>query len=70
MTTVVNNPAPAVDTGGNSFLIGVIVLIGFVMVILFFGIPAIRRMSPVQVTVPPAQVVVPSKLNVNVTQTK
>ncbi|HUD19317.1 MAG TPA: hypothetical protein VMR81_02670 [Patescibacteria group bacterium] len=70
MTTVVNNPAPAADTGGNSFLIGIIVLIGFVMVLLFFGIPALRRMGPVQVNVPAPQVVVPSKLNVNVTQTK
>jgi len=74
MTTIVNNPAPVVapaseNTGGSSLLIGAIVLIGFVM-LLYFGIPAIRRMGPVQVNVPAPQVVVPGKIDLNVTQTK
>ena len=75
MTTVVNNPAPVVapvaeNTSGSSLLIGAIVLIGFIMILLYFGIPAIRRMGPVQVNVPAPQVVVPAKIDLNVTQTK
>ena len=74
MTTIVNNPAPATsattESGGSSLLIGTIVLIGFVMVFLFFGIPAMRRMGAAQIAVPAPQVVLPSKLNVNVTQSK
>ena len=55
MTTVVNNTAPAPEGGnggGFGFLIGVIVFIGFVAVLLYFGIPAIKRMGPVQVNIP------------------
>ena len=64
MTTVVNTPAPAVapaaNTGGNSFLIGVILLIAFVSVLLYFGIPVIRNMGPIQVNVPAPQINVPA----------
>jgi len=64
MTTVVNNPvpvvAPAENTGGNSFLIGVILLIAAVGVALYFGIPAIQRMGPIQVNVPAPQINVPA----------
>lgn len=70
MTTVVNNPAPAANAEGNSFLVGVIVLIGFVLAFLYFGIPAIRRMGPIQVSMPAPKVVIPDKINVNVNQAK
>jgi hypothetical protein len=71
MTTIVNNPAPQADTGGNGFLIGTIILVGFVsLLFIFYGIPALRRMGPVQVNVPATSVVLPDKLNVNVSQTK
>lgn len=73
MTTIVNNPAPvapAADTGGTGLLIGVIVLIGLVMVVLYFGIPALRRMGPVQLNIPAPQIVMPNKIDVNVTQAK
>ena len=59
MTTVVNNPAPVQekgDGGGTGFLIGVVVLIAFVAVLLYFAIPAIKNMGPVQVNVPAPQV--------------
>jgi len=65
MTTVVNNPAPKTDEGGSSFLVGVILLIGFVMVLLYFGIPAIKNLN-----VPTPQVVIPNKIDVNVKQAK
>lgn len=70
MTTVVNNPAPAANADGSNFLIGVIALIGFVMIILYFGIPVIQRMGAIQIKVPAPQIVVPEKINVNVQQTK
>ncbi|OGK62960.1 hypothetical protein A2334_01865 [Candidatus Roizmanbacteria bacterium RIFOXYB2_FULL_38_10] len=71
MTTVVNNPAPvAAEKEGNSFLIGIIILVGFVAVLLYFGIPAIKQMGPVKVNVPAPQVVIPDKINVNVNQDK
>ena len=70
MTTIVNNPAPAENSGGNVFLIGVIILIGFVALLLYFGIPAIRRMGPIQLDIPAPKVVIPDKINVNVNETK
>jgi hypothetical protein len=71
MTTVINNPAPSNEnSGGNGFLIGVILLIGFVAILLYFGIPAIRRMGPVQVNIPAPEVVMPDKIDVNVNQAK
>lgn len=70
MTTVVNNPAPAANAEGNSFLVGVIVLVGFVLAFLYFGIPAIKRMGPIQMSVPAPQVNIPGKIDVNVNQSK
>jgi len=70
MTTVVNNPTPVSENGGAGFLIGVIVLIGFVVVLIYFGIPAMRRMQPSQTVVPAPQIVIPDKINIDVNQTK
>ena len=71
MTTIVNNPAPSQESsGGSGFLIGVVLLIVFAAVFLYFGIPAIKRMGPIQVNVPAPQVVVPDSVDVNVNQTK
>ena len=70
MTTIVNSPAPASDSGGASFLVAVIALIGFVLILLYFGLPALRRMGPAQLNVPAPQIVVPGKIDVNVNQTK
>lgn len=68
MTTIVNTPAPSESGGGSGFLIGIIILVGFVAVLLYFGIPALKQMGPVQVNVPAPEVVVPNKIDVNVTQ--
>lgn len=74
MSTVVNTPAPvaapAVNTGGNSFFIGVVLLIGFVSILLYFGIPALKRMGPIQINIPATQVNMPDKVDVNVTPAK
>jgi len=70
MTTVVNNPAPTSDSGGSGFLIGIVILVAFVALLLYFGIPALQRMGPVQVNIPTPQVIVPDKIDVNVTPAK
>ena len=66
MATVVNNPAPASDNGGNGFLVGVLILVGFGLLFVYFGIPAIKQMGPIQVNVPAPQINVPDKVDVNV----
>lgn len=72
MTTVVNNPAPAATTesGGSGFLIGAIVLIGFVAILMYLGFMAMGRMRSAQVNVPAPQIVLPDKIDVNVTPAK
>lgn len=70
MTVVVNNPPQTTEQSGSSFLMGAILLIGFVAILLYFGIPALQRMGPIQLNVPAPQVVIPDKINVNVNQTK
>jgi len=86
MTTIVNSPTPAAssnDSGGNGlmFLIGVLVLVGFMAALFYFGYPIVRNMTQqsqisvptpqVNVEAPQApQVVVPDKIDVNVTQPK
>lgn len=68
MTTIVNNPASTESGGGIGLLIGGIILVGLVAVLLYFGIPALKRMGPVQGNAPAAQVVLPNKIEVDVTQ--
>lgn len=67
MTTIVNSPTPTNtnDSGGQSFLIGVIALIGFVFILLYYGLPAIRNMG-----LQTPQVNIPNKIDVNIKQTK
>lgn len=67
MTTVVNNPASQSESGGYGFLLGIIALIVFALIFVFYGVPAFRRMSPAQITVP-TEIKVPENVNVNVTQ--
>lgn len=66
MTTIVNSPSPSADSGGNSFLIGMVVIIGMVILFVYVAMPAFRRMGTPQVNTP-TQVVVPDKIDVNVT---
>lgn len=68
MTTVVNNPAPQTNSNGSGFLIGIIILVGFVVVLLYYGIPAIKNMGPLQLNLPATKIVVPNKIDVNVEQ--
>lgn len=70
MTTVINNPVPVADAKGSGFLVGSIVLIGLVLILLYFLIPALRNMGPIELKVPAPQIVMPDKINVNVQQAK
>lgn len=70
MTTIVNSPAQTKESGGLGFLVGVIVIIGFFIVLLYFGLPMIRNMGPLQLNIPAPQVVMPDKIDVNVNQSK
>lgn len=69
MVTVVNNPAPSSDSSGSGFLIGVIVLVIIGALIWFYGVPAMRK-GTTEINVPPAQINVPSQIDVNVNQPK
>lgn len=75
MTTIVNSTtptqAPASEGAGSGFLIGILVFIVFLVAVLYFGIPALNRMQPVEVNVPATQVnveapqvVIPDKVEV------
>ena len=70
MTTIVNSSTPSNDSGGSGILIGVVALIGFAILFIYFGIPAIRNMGPIQLNVPAPQVAVPGKIDVNIKQSK
>ena len=67
MTTIVNSPTPTNtnDSNGPSFLIGAIVLMGSIIIFLYYGLPAIRNMRPQA-----PQVNIPNKIDVNIKQTK
>ncbi len=69
MTTVVNNPAKQGESGGYGFLLGIIGIAVFVLIFVFYAVPALRRMGPAEITVP-TQINVPENVDVNVTQPK
>lgn len=66
MVTVVNNPPPSDNSGGP---VGMIILLVVLLVLGYlgfvYGLPALRQM---QVGTP--QINIPSKIDVNVNQTK
>ena len=65
MTTIINNPPSNNDNSGGpmGMIIGIIVLIVLVYLGYVYGLPAIRQMRTPQINVP-------SKIDVNVNQTK
>lgn len=67
MTTVVNSPAQSSESGGYGFLLGVIAIVVFGAIFIYYGIPAFRQMGTPQITVP-TEVKMPDKVDVNVTQ--
>lgn len=70
MTTIVNSTTPTENSNGPGLLIGIVAIIGFTILFIYFVIPAIRNMGPIQLNVPAPQVVVPGKVDVNVKQSK
>ncbi|MEO6509211.1 MAG: hypothetical protein ABIO02_04610 [Patescibacteria group bacterium] len=60
---VVNNAAPQTDSGnGMGFLMGVVLLIIFVVLLIYYGLPMIQRSTAAP------QINVPDKVDVNVQQ--
>lgn len=66
MATVVNNPPANSDGNGGGFLLGVIVLIIFVILFVFYGLPMLRGTGGGATQAP--QVNIPDKVDVNVNQ--
>ena len=64
MSTIVNTPASGESNSGMGFVLGIILLIAFVFLMMYFGLPMLRNVSN---TVPQApQIQVPDKIDVNV----
>lgn len=70
MTTIVNSAQPTNESKGSEMLIGIIALIGFTLLFIYFGLPAIRNMRPLELNTPAPQIVVPGKIDVNIKQSK
>jgi hypothetical protein len=71
MTTIVNSPSqPTEGSNGIGFLIGIVILVAVGAMLFYYGIPAINRMKPIEVSVQAPQIVVPDSVNVNVVQPK
>jgi hypothetical protein len=70
MTTIVNSAAPNNDSNGFGFLFGIIILIGLILVFVFFGLPALKNMGAIQLNIPTPQIIVPDKIDVSVKQSK
>ena len=69
MATVVNNPGTTTEGGsGVNFLLGVILLIVFSLLMIFYGIPMIARSVGNAGVSQAPQVQVPDKINVDVNQ--
>jgi hypothetical protein len=61
MATIVNAPQPTSSNNGSGFLLGVILLIAFVVLFFFYGLPYLTSMIS-----PTPQVNVPSNIDVHV----
>jgi len=75
MSTIVNNPTPNQEGGGNSFVLGIILLIVFIAILTYFGLPYLRQSSQTEVNVPAPEVNVqqpdiniPDQIDVNIDQ--
>ena len=66
MATVVNTPSSTDNGSGMGFLLGVILIIAFIMLLMFYGVPYLGNMMQTQ----GPQVNVPGKIDVNVNQPK
>lgn len=65
MATVINNPPASNDSGGGTgMIVGLIVLIVLAYLFFVYGLPAFRQ------TQSGTQINVPSKIDVNLNQTK
>ncbi len=64
MVTVVNNPPASENSGGPmGMIVGLVLLLVGVYLFVVYGLPAIRNMQAPQINIP-------SKIDVNINQTK
>jgi hypothetical protein len=68
MTTIVNTPAPE-SNNPNGVIIGIIDLVVFGFIFIYFGIPIISRQSTPQTNTPNSVINIPDKVDINVKQT-
>jgi hypothetical protein len=71
MATVINNPGVGTTTDSNSgagFLVGALVFLVALILILYYGIPALRSAARSTSGASGAQINVPDKINVDVNQ--
>ena len=66
MATVVNTPSNTDNGSGMGFLLGIILLIAFIMLLMFYGIPYLGSMMQSQAP----QITIPGQIDVNVNQPK
>ena len=70
MATVVNNPGATQEGSGMGFLLGVLLLIAFAVIVLFYGLPylgnSLNNAGGGSTSAP--QVQIPEKVDVNVNQ--
>lgn len=68
MATIVNNPGSTGESNGMGFVMGLVLLLAFVFVIFYWGLPAMRgaNTQPATPSVPSVQV--PEKIDVNINQ--
>lgn len=68
MATIVNNPPATQESdSGTGFLLGTVLVIAFIAVMLYFGIPALQRTMPAGTQ--PANEIVPGGTTDNNTMT-
>jgi flagellar biogenesis protein FliO len=69
MTTIVNTP-PQQEKSSAPLIIGIIAILAFVAFLIYYGIPLINNMKPLEIQVQPPKVAVPDSIDVNVKQEK
>lgn len=62
MATIVNSP-PAQSDNSSLLVVGVFLLLAFLVIVGYFGLPLLRNMNTVS---QPTQIQVPDKIDVNV----
>ncbi len=67
MTTIINTPASTPkESEGFGFLLGAMLIVAFIAVVVYFGIPALQRSSTQEINIPAPQINIPDKIDVDI----